>query len=721
MNLYQEALKKYYGFDSLKPFQEKIIKHLNNDVLILSPTGSGKSLCYQLPAIVDNGLTLIVSPLKSLIEDQIFQLKQRNINAVFINEDVSKKDRQDIYKTIKQATSYTLLYTTPETIVSDVKFMEMLKDVYKINKLCRFVIDEAHCVSTWGHDFRSSYLNIGIIKKNFPNIKVMALTATATLKVKEDIINILEMKNPHVETSSFFRSNLKIKIINLNDTNLSPLRELIKSKYDNQCGVIYCHSRRETERIAEYLNIYMPVRSYHAGLNQNIRKLVQKQWLIGQVNIIVATIAFGMGIDKPDVRFVIHYNLPSSIEGYYQEIGRAGRDGKQSDCILFYCYQDVVFYNKMIKNKKQDEANQSSFAFNNINHTNINNISFIDEESNEDINNNSDSESDKEKNQNQNNNDTDKDVNHSEDNHINYQLNKFNDMVNFVENIIDCRHYQLSNYFGEKCQEKKDWCQGVCDNCQRHKEHDNLEEVDMNLYVYKMLEIIDKLKKEKPNDIVTKKMLVESYWNKMKDKVLDTDQLTLYRILNKMIYNDLLLEKMVQGTSKLWFEDLVLTQDSYKFLEQDESEPEIIVKMFVTKAKYTLLDFLNNQSEEEKLNMQKEINEKERPTTTKSKKEKPGIGVNAFSFELMDDSLQEKYNLTHLPIYNYLLNYRSEEAKRRKMAPYRIFSNQTLEEIVKTMPTNLLALKNISGIGEAKIRDFGNDIIKLITSVNTKK
>jgi bloom syndrome protein len=372
MEPYLKALKKHFGFDSLKPFQEKIMKHLDGDLLILSPTGSGKSMCFQLPAIASNGITIIISPLKSLIEDQITQLKQKNINVAFLNEDLNKKEKIELFKKLKHIDDYLLFYVTPEIIMDD-KLILILKDLHKEGKLARMVIDEAHCVSTWGHDFRDSYLKLKLIKKYIPDIKITALTATATPIVKEDIINILELNDPHIEATGFFRSNLNLKIINRNDTILSNLRDLIQNNYLEQCGVIYCHSRRETERVSNYLENYFKVSHYHAGLNQNIRKLIQKKWLTGQIKIIVATIAFGMGIDKPDVRFVIHYNLPSSLEGYYQEIGRAGRDGKPSDCILYYAYQDRVFYDNLFKRNQTPDSSNSNFNYN-VSMTNFDNV-----------------------------------------------------------------------------------------------------------------------------------------------------------------------------------------------------------------------------------------------------------------------------------------------------------------------------------------------------------
>jgi bloom syndrome protein len=690
MNQYQIVLKKYYGFDTLKPFQEAVFKHLDKDLLILSPTGSGKSLCYQLPAIVDNGLTVIISPLKSLIEDQLFQLKKRNINVDFINGDINKKDLVTLYKKLKENTEYHLLYVTPEIITTDTKLIILLKELNKNNKFSRLVIDEAHCVSTWGHDFRSSYLNLETIKKMFPDVKVMALTATATPKVKEDIIKILDLKDPHIETSSFFRPNLNLKVINRNDTELSCLRDLIQKKYINMCGVIYCHSQRETERVANYLDNFVTTRHYHAGLNQNIRKLHQKQWLTGQVKIIVATIAFGMGIDKPDVRFVIHYNLPSSLEGYYQEIGRAGRDGLPSDCILYYSYQDKVFYDKLIRLNTGKDTNPANYS---VNLSNIEQVQFI--ESDDDNDNNND-EKPKPK--------TETKPKSKDSDYVNYQTNKLNQMINFIENVIDCRHYQLSNYFGEKVEEKYSWCNGVCDNCLRHKEQTNILEKDLTPHANKIIEIVQKLRLDKnTKDIITRNK-INSIYQKEISPFFPATELTIERLLCRMVGMNIITEILVRNNSGLWFENIHLSLPL-----------ETSIKMLVPNSKNVLTDMIV-VDEEEKDGVKPSTNNTKKPKSPLVFNFEEDFGKKSFNQELMDDKLQEKYNLTHLPLYNHLIQYRSEEARRHKIAPYRIFNNQTLEEIVKVKPINDIMLKNIHGIGDAKIREYGRDIIKMVIS-----
>jgi bloom syndrome protein len=665
---YKIALKKYFGFDSLKPFQEKIMNHLDGDLLILSPTGSGKSMCYQLPAIVAKGITIIVSPLKSLIEDQIHQLKQKNVNVAFINEDISKKEKADLLKKLKHIDDYLLLYVTPEIIMDD-KIILVLSDLYKEDKLARMVIDEAHCVSTWGHDFRDSYLKLKMVKKCIPDIKITALTATATPLVKEDIINLLQLKNPHIETTGFFRPNLNIKIINRNDTILSNLRDLIQNNYFEQCGVIYCHSRRETERVATYLENYFKVSHYHAGLNQNIRKLIQKKWISGQINIIVATIAFGMGIDKPDVRFVIHYNLPSSIEGYYQEIGRAGRDGKPSDCILYYAYQDRVFYDNIFKRNQTIESNNNNFNYG-VSMTNFDDVEFLDV-----------------------------DVSENKEMYINFQINKLNEMINLIENVIDCRHSQLSSYFGEKIEDKVNWCNSMCDNCLRTKS--NFEEKNMDESVARILKIIKSKKDKDHENIMTKNMIRDIYQNDKEAPLFSN--LTINRLITKMI-NKNILKVSIKSQSGVLFENLEI--------EPMASLNEIpTINLFVDNPKYSLVNFIEETPQTPQSETLKKI-------TRKPKEVDYDIGKKSFTEELMNDTLQEKYNLTHLPLYNALINYRNEEAKRIKCAPYRIFTNQSLEEIVKKNPKTEQELKTIGGIGEAKIKDFGRDIIRLVLSNN---
>ena len=537
----------------------------------------------------------------------------------------------------------------------------------------------------------------------------MALTATATPKVKEDIIKILDMNNPHIETSSFFRPNLTLKVVNRNDTNLSYLRDLINKNYNDMCGVIYCHSRRETERVADYLSNFITARSYHAGLNHNIRKLIQKQWLVGQVKIIVATIAFGMGIDKPDVRFVIHYNLPSSVEGYYQEIGRAGRDGKPSDCILYYSYQDKLFYDRMIRQNKKNDENGG--RFNTTNNFHLDDVDFIetkDSDDNESIDETINDDTVK----------TASDISTSkEGNHLNYQLNKLNEIINFIENVIDCRHYQLSTYFGEKTIEKSDWCMGACDNCIRHKSQANLYEKDLTQHAAQIIEIIKKLKAESSKQLITRKLLNNTY-QKVASAIYPATFLTVERLVSRMIGLSLIKENLVLSESGLWFEDINLTDQSESFFSDNTKS----IKMLVSNAKNNLLDHLviENDSTNKDSKDVSDIKKKKiiKPKTVIDHLSgfnfENNFGKKTFSEELLDESLQEKYNLTHLPLYNKLLEYRSEEAKRQKIAPYRIFNNQTLEEIVKHKPLNDKALKMINGIGDAKIKEFGKDIIRMV-------
>jgi len=347
-------LKDFFGFDTFKGNQEEIITHLINggDAFVLMPTGGGKSLCYQLPALCLEGTAIVISPLIALMKNQVDAIRgfiqNREGIAHFLNSSLNKAQAQEVKEDLLNGTT-KLLYVAPESLTKE-ENIQLLKQI----KISFYAIDEAHCISEWGHDFRPEYRKIKPIVNEIGNAPIIALTATATPKVQSDIQKNLGMLGAKVFKSSFNRPNLFYEIRDKSN----PKKDIIRFIKDNQgkSGIIYCLSRKKVEEIAELLCVNgIKALPYHAGMDSATRSHNQDAFLMEQVNVIVATIAFGMGIDKPDVRFVIHYDIPKSLEGYYQETGRAGRDGQEGKCITFYSYKDIQRLEKFMQGKPVSE------------------------------------------------------------------------------------------------------------------------------------------------------------------------------------------------------------------------------------------------------------------------------------------------------------------------------------------------------------------------------
>lgn len=357
MNSPLAFLKQYFGYTTFHPLQEEIVTDLLNDkdVFVLMPTGGGKSLCYQLPAIMKEGVTVVISPLIALMKDQVDGLKKNGVKASFINSSLSGYEIQHVRKELLDQ-QVKLLYIAPERMKA-ATFLPLLKQL----KLSLFAIDEAHCISEWGHDFRPDYRQLVVLRKEFPDVPMVALTATAVPAVREDILTHLQLKAPRTYIASFNRKNLFYQVQPKQNTYKQLLAYLEKHKTDS--GIIYCQSRKSTESLSEKLNAdgYNAL-PYHAGLDAATRTKHQEMFINDDVNIIVATIAFGMGINKSNVRFVIHHDLPKNIEGYYQETGRAGRDGLPSDCILFFGYGDIIKIEHFLDQKPDAKDREISYA-----------------------------------------------------------------------------------------------------------------------------------------------------------------------------------------------------------------------------------------------------------------------------------------------------------------------------------------------------------------------
>ncbi|TLD20516.1 hypothetical protein PspLS_08352 [Pyricularia sp. CBS 133598] len=432
----RKALKDHFRMSGFRHNQLEAINATlsGKDAFVLMPTGGGKSLCYQLPAVVNNGatrgITIVVSPLLSLMQDQVDHLRDINIQAAQFSGDIDKTHKNMILDALNNKNPENflkLLYVTPEMISKSVTFTNALQRTYQNKKLARFVIDEAHCVSQWGHDFRPDYKALGEFRRMFPDVPVMALTATATKNVIVDVKSNLGIDGCEVFSQSFNRPNLYYDVRPKGKNLLQSIAELIQERHDGQTGIIYTLSRKSSENIAKKLvqTYGISAEAYHAGMETDKKTDIQRKWQRGTIKIVVATIAFGMGIDKPDVRFVIHQSLPKSLEGYYQETGRAGRDGEKSDCYLYFGYGDISTLRKMIK-EGEGSAQQKE-----------------------------------------------------------RQAEMLNRVIEYCENKRDCRRVEILRYFGERFD--KNECDASCDNCRDGGEFSIVDYTDVAVAALKVI------------------------------------------------------------------------------------------------------------------------------------------------------------------------------------------------------------------------------------------
>jgi ATP-dependent DNA helicase RecQ len=345
------TLKKHFGYDQFRPLQQEVIRDAlgGRDVFVLMPTGGGKSLCFQLPALIRDGLTIVVSPLISLMKDQVDALQTSGIPATYLNSTLNREEAKARWRGLHRG-EYRMLYAAPERLMLDAFWERALNW-----NIAQFAIDEAHCISEWGHDFRPEYRELKKLRKHLPDVPLMALTATATERVRADIIKELHLRDPRCYVASFNRPNLTYRVV----PKSKPYEQLlafIRSR-PNDSGIVYCASRKSTESLARNLSEDgVSAKPYHAGLTASERTKNQESFLRDDVRVVTATIAFGMGINKPNVRFVVHYDLPKNLESYYQETGRAGRDGLPSECVLLFSPNDVAKQLHFIDEKSESEA-----------------------------------------------------------------------------------------------------------------------------------------------------------------------------------------------------------------------------------------------------------------------------------------------------------------------------------------------------------------------------